>query len=250
MKKLIICLIVLLIPLKAFALSTSATSSILYDQDSGRILYANNIDNVRGVASISKIMTAILACESGKLDDVVPINDWIVHRCDINYEERFHLLQRLVQPLELPNITPITSSQVFLKVDKNTIPKILDLFHQFISQGWEGAMIKDLDAPYQWKRTKALLKMKLMDTVDLPVMEMYEGTGKYINMMGGVYCDYKGNKLGVGSGFTDEQRQKFWSDPNQIVGKTIEVAYQAETTNKHGQKSLSFPIFKQVRNDK
>lgn len=182
--------------------------------------------------------------------DVVPINDWIVHRCDMDYEERFHLLQRLVQPLELPNITPITSSQVFLKVDKNTIPKILDLFHQFISQGWEGAMIKDLDAPYQWKRTKALLKMKLMDTVDLPVMEMYEGTGKYTNMMGGVYCDYKGNKLGVGSGFTDEQRQKFWSDPNQIVGKTIEVAYQAETTNKHGQKSLSFPIFKQVRNDK
>ena len=182
--------------------------------------------------------------------DVVPISDWAIRQCDMSYEDRFHLLQRLVQPLELSDIVPITSSEVYLKIDKNTIPKILDLFHLFLSQGWEGAMIKDLDAPYQWKRTKALLKMKLMDTVDLPVTEIYEGTGKYQGKMGGVYCDYKGNKLGVGSGFSDEQRQFFWDNPNEIVGKTIEIAYQAETINKQGQKSLSFPIFKNLRNDK
>ena len=130
------------------------------------------------------------------------------------------------------------------------LQEILDLFHRFISQGWEGAMLKNVDAPYQWKRTKSLFKMKLMDTVDLVVTEIYEGTGKYQGMLGGVYCRYKDNKLGVGSGFTDEQRQLFWNNPNEVVGKTIEIAYQAETTNKQGQKSLSFPIFKQVRKDK
>ena len=78
MKKLFILLLILLFPVRTFAVSTSATSSILMDQDSHRILYANNINNVRGVASISKIMTAILACESGKLDDVVTINDSVL----------------------------------------------------------------------------------------------------------------------------------------------------------------------------
>ena len=78
MKKIILFLILLLIPMKIFAISTSATSSILMDQDSGKVLYENNIHSIRGVASISKIMTAILACESGKLDDVVVINDSIL----------------------------------------------------------------------------------------------------------------------------------------------------------------------------
>lgn len=182
--------------------------------------------------------------------DVVPISDWSILQCSMSYEERFNLLQRLIQPLELPNIVPITSSEIYFKADKSAMSKLLDLFHTFISQGWEGAMVKDVDAPYQWKRTKSLLKMKLMDTVDLTVTEVYEGTGKYQGKMGGVYCEYKGNKLGVGSGFNDEQRQFFWDNPNEIVGKTIEIAYQAETTNKQGQKSLSFPVFKQVRKDK
>lgn len=182
--------------------------------------------------------------------DVVPIDDWVRRSCPLTYEERFHLFTRLVQPLELNNIIPITSSKMFHKDNSDDLNEMLDLFHLFTSQGWEGTMIKDLDAPYQWKRTRSLLKMKLMDTADLLVTEVYEGTGKYTGMMGGVYCDYKGYKLGVGSGFNDDQRLHYWQCPNDIVGKTIEVAYQAETTNKSGTKSLSFPIFKQVRLDK
>ena len=68
--------------------------------------------------------------------------------------------------------------------------------------------------------------------------------------MGGVYVEYKGNKVGVGSGWSDEQRLKFWRNNNDIIGKTIEIAYQAETQNKKGEKSLSFPVFKQIRVDK
>ena len=76
MKK-IILIILFLIPLNINALDTSATSSILMDIDSNRILYEENIHNVRSVASISKIMTAVIAIESGKLDDKVTIGDEI-----------------------------------------------------------------------------------------------------------------------------------------------------------------------------
>lgn len=67
----------LLIPFLVRAYSTSATSAILMDLDSGRIIYANNKDLVRSVASISKIMTAVVAIESDKLDEIVTVGSEI-----------------------------------------------------------------------------------------------------------------------------------------------------------------------------
>ena len=77
MKKIIILFLTLLIPVKVNAYGTSATSAILMDTDNNRIIYANNIHNIRSVASISKIMTAILAIESNKLEDEITIGDEI-----------------------------------------------------------------------------------------------------------------------------------------------------------------------------
>ena len=76
MKKLFLILI-FLIPISIRAIDTSATSSILMDIDSNRILYEENIHKVRSVASISKIMTAIIAIESGKLNNKITIGDEI-----------------------------------------------------------------------------------------------------------------------------------------------------------------------------
>lgn len=77
MKKILLVIVLFLFPFSAKAISTSATSSILMDMDSNRILYSDNIHNIRSVASISKIMTAIIAIESNKLDDVVTIGEEI-----------------------------------------------------------------------------------------------------------------------------------------------------------------------------
>lgn len=76
MKKLILFFL-LIIPFSITAISTSATSGILMDMDSERIIYAKDIHNVRSVASISKIMTAVVAIESGKINDKLVINDSI-----------------------------------------------------------------------------------------------------------------------------------------------------------------------------
>ena len=77
MKKIIIICIMLLIPIKIKAIETSATSAILVDTTSGRILYSKDIHNKRSIASISKIMTAIIAIESDKMNDVIEINNSI-----------------------------------------------------------------------------------------------------------------------------------------------------------------------------
>lgn len=70
--------LLLLIPFNVYAFDSSGQCTILMDQDSKRILFAKNISTVRSVASISKIMTAVLAIESNKLDTTVEIDDEIL----------------------------------------------------------------------------------------------------------------------------------------------------------------------------
>lgn len=59
------------------AISTSATSAILMDMDGGRILYAEDIHKQRSVASISKVMTAIVSIENKNIEDKVTIGEEI-----------------------------------------------------------------------------------------------------------------------------------------------------------------------------
>lgn len=56
----------------------SASSAVLMDADSGRILYAKNSDERRLIASITKLMTALVALESGhSLNEVITIQaEW------------------------------------------------------------------------------------------------------------------------------------------------------------------------------
>lgn len=75
MKKLL--LLLLLIPINIKALEINTNKYILMDMDTNRIILGENINEVRSVASISKIMTAILAIESNKLNDLVTIGDEI-----------------------------------------------------------------------------------------------------------------------------------------------------------------------------
>lgn len=78
MKKIFLLILILLFPINAFALSNTADAVILMDEDNGRILYAKNIHEKHLIASTTKIMTAILAIDSNKLNDTVKVTDKIL----------------------------------------------------------------------------------------------------------------------------------------------------------------------------
>lgn len=50
-------------------LHVSASQAVLMDQDTGEVLFEKNMHERRPIASITKIMTALLAIESGKMDE-------------------------------------------------------------------------------------------------------------------------------------------------------------------------------------
>mgnify|MGYP004484844227 FL=1 len=79
MKKIIVVIMLILVmPINVFGLSLSCRSCVLMDSDSGRVLYEKDKDNPRLIASITKIMTAILAIESDRLEEEVTVGEEVL----------------------------------------------------------------------------------------------------------------------------------------------------------------------------
>lgn len=66
MKKIISFILLFIIPINVFAIADTSKSSILVDMNSGRILYEKNSREQRLIASTTKIMTFVVACENIK----------------------------------------------------------------------------------------------------------------------------------------------------------------------------------------
>lgn len=67
-------LLAILFPKEASSLSLSASGAILMEQESGRVLFDQEGHKIKRIASITKIMTAIIAIESGKMDETVKVS--------------------------------------------------------------------------------------------------------------------------------------------------------------------------------
>ena len=77
MKKLLL-VVLLIIPVNVLAFTDTARSTIVMDTDSGRILYEKNANEKRLIASITKIMTAVLAIENTDVNRAVVAGDEIL----------------------------------------------------------------------------------------------------------------------------------------------------------------------------
>lgn len=118
-----------------------------------------------------------------------------------------------------------------------------------IENKWEGLMYRNGQAKYEFKRSKNLLKIKEMKDGEFNILGYGLGSGKNKDKLGTIYIEFKGNKVGVGSGFTDEDRALIW-DNMQIFKSTpfqaafdVKVQYFAETKDADGNDSLRFPVF-------
>ena len=124
-----------------------------------------------------------------------------------------------------------------------------DYNKQAVAEGFEGIMIKDPNGKWEGKRSVAWLKQKPFIEVSLAVIETEEGTGRNVGKMGALVCegteDGKLIKVNVGSGFTDKDRDEFWSC--KVDGQVIEVRADAITQNQDGTYSLRFPRFIRFR---
>jgi DNA ligase-1 len=121
-----------------------------------------------------------------------------------------------------------------------------------VDGGYEGVMIKDVDAPYECKRTHAWLKAKPFIEITLKVVAVEEGTGRNEGRLGAIIVEGEDDgynySLNCGSGFTDAQRDEYWTERSSLVGQLVEIRADAKTKSQDSETySLRFPRFKTFR---
>lgn len=186
--------------------------------------------------------------------DIIPTKDFQRGYWNAQLHKRIDLLEK-IRPLidKMPNVQLLPHIMVDLDLAEGR-----DQLHRYASDmvtaGFEGIMIKNVDAPYECKRNTFWMKWKPLYDYDLTVIGVEEGTGKHAGRMGALVCegedDGKYITVNVGSGYTDEERQAYWNDKNSVIGRTAVVLADAITLNQDGTYSLRFPRFKTFRDDK
>jgi DNA ligase-1 len=126
------------------------------------------------------------------------------------------------------------------------LKRVLELEVEYMSQGFEGAMVLPNIPYYRGRSSNKLMKFKTMLTQDCSIIGMYEGEkgSRLEGLMGGLeLMQENGVKCECGTGFSDEDRQKFWEHKDRQIGRIAEVKYQE--LSKDGV--MRFPVFIRFR---
>jgi DNA ligase-1 len=192
--------------------------------------------------------TADKSCIKFVIFDMVPEKQFETDSCTERYEvrkERLLELKNKIHKIKTDNIEVV--EMVYEGTDHSKIDEWLDYA---VQHDWEGLVI-NRNVPYRRKRHNGCLKVKRFYTVDLRITAIEEGQNRLAGTMGALVVDYKGNELRVGSGFDDSTRAAVWANPDDYIGKIVEIKYKEKSCDKKtGFESLQFPTFVRFRNDK
>jgi DNA ligase-1 len=186
-----------------------------------------------------------------QLFDIIPLSEFKQGASVLNLRQRHRMLEEYCKMFEgFENIQVIPKTEVDLGTPEGQ-QQFKDFNKEAIDQGYEGIMIKNPTAKYECKRSTGWLKQKPFIEVSLEVKHVEEGTGRNEGKLGAFVCegtdDGKKINVNVGSGFTDVDRDNFWSSRDSIPGNIVEVRADAITQNQDGTYSLRFPRFKTFR---
>ena len=180
--------------------------------------------------------------------DIVPIDEFERDACTENYSVRKKRLLDLKNKIQKNGTQNIEVVQmVYEGTDVNDVYDWLDYA---VKHDWEGLVV-NRQVQYRRTRHNGCLKVKRFYTVDLRITAIEEGQNRLAGTMGALVVDYKGNELRVGSGFDDATRASVWENPDNYIGKIVEIKYKGKSCDKKtGLESLQFPTFVRFRNDK
>ena len=184
--------------------------------------------------------------------DVLPLESFKEGHCNLQQYKRIEWLESAKDTLQ--TLTDCLRIMNGLDVDLDT-SEGHDIMRRFaedsVAQGFEGIMIKSMDAPYECKRSDFWMKWKPTISVDLNIVDLEEGTGRNQGRLGAIVCEGEDNgrviRVNVGSGFSDALRDEYWTKRNDLLGHLVEVQADAVTQNQDGSYSLRFPRFLRFR---
>ena len=161
----------------------------------------------------------------------------------VNDEPQMSRLYDLTQHLPLQG-NHITLAPYYICDNLEDIMRIYDLL---LNKGYEGIIVRHLEAPYVRKRSVYMMKFKPKkeDIYDIiGYKEEIDKDGFPKGRLGSIVCSSERNDtFSVGSGLSDDDREYFWSIRETLAGKFVKVQYQHLTL---GKKVPRFPVYLEV----
>jgi DNA ligase-1 len=120
-------------------------------------------------------------------------------------------------------------------------------------EGYEGIMLRN-NISYEGTRSHNLLKVKKFYDAEYTVLKTVNGIIRWIEngvtvereTLSSIIIEHKGCLVSVGSGFSKDQRERYYNNPSDLIGKTVTIQYFEESTNVNGGYSLRFPVIKHI----
>ena len=175
--------------------------------------------------------------------DAMTFSDWRDQECHLDLEDRVELVNELILKVSSESIVQVPGRTV------NNKEELLSAYMTDTDTGYEGIMIKDLVAPYLFKRSSNIRKLKPIATYEGIIVGHYEGKrgSKREGLWGGFEVKLpNGVVTRVAGGFTDRMKAEINVDPDSWVGKIVEMEGQPDPQTGDGltkDGKVRFPVF-------
>jgi DNA ligase-1 len=144
---------------------------------------------------------------------------------------------RPISPDQLFSLSPLDERLRLPDLTDPTTDVILTLMRSQVAKGNEGLILRQGD---KW------IKIKPIETYDVPVLDVIEGAGKHKGRMG-----YLVTPMGdVGTGFTDEDRELWWRNRYHVTRWAPAKVIEVECMKLTDDGKFRHPRFLHVRIDK
>ena len=214
-------------------------------------LVRKNIDNISNGENFRETTSIVNSDDIDKSNidfivfDLLPVEEFNEGKSKLKYKDRLKQLKQLDKEAKELGLNNLSIPKIYYEGED--ISNIDYYLEQATKEDKEGLMyIKN----NQWKnkRHSGILKIKKFLNADCEIIGYEEGTGRLEGKLGSFIIDYKGNKVNVGSGYTDEERIEFWKNKEKYMGRILQVKFKEESKDKKtGLVSIQFPIYQCIR---
>lgn len=167
--------------------------------------------------------------------DTIPQEEW--------YSRAFKL-SNLERNLAAPD--EIKGTQGVVRFWCDSLQHLEEVHARNLSLGFEGSMVK-ANVPYELKRSYSWMKIKPTLDMDVQIIGLEEGVGKFQGTLGALVCvTPEGKEFNMGVGFSDKERDEIWDFATNNHGLFLEITYQELTIDGVPR----FARFKRWRPDK
>lgn len=186
--------------------------------------------------------------------DAMPADDWFAQECKLSYNDRAQLVTDTITKIVKNNHqAPIMQvPHIVAKGEK----ELLTFFQKCMDEQFEGVMLKTVNTPYEFKRSKNILKLKPVVTYEGVIVTPYEGRRgtKWEGLFNGFEILLPNGVITkVGSGLNDAIRAQVQLEgPETYMGRIVEIEAQPDPMTADGltvDGKARFPVFIRFRDE-